>query len=551
MTESIVASAPKAFGVTKFRVKNRSSLGVPICDSSIGESKKYSCVKCRKLKKKCSREFPECATCTMSGTYCRYTERKKRRTQSLESSSVEASSPSPATFKPQEPNYVLSSTVKNLSNISEPEEKATSPYPTRIHLPPIDTLKFSSSLDVLQCKLLSNSFNITSNGSSYSIIPVHLTTKYFEAFHNFQEQAGTFITCDDIKSSQANSHYTLANDKNLVCKFNLVVAIGATFLSHSQHNMLSFEEHKLGTSARENALELISKENLISKDTLPITEILILITLYTCLERDPSLSWNLIGMTTRNSLLMNLNRNSGDSEYSQRLFWSCYNLDRLISFSLIQPVALEDAYINIPMMEHEQFIRITSLRVLEGKVLKKVHGLSKSDSSELVTELRGLVDRYDEVITEYSKDQVASNNSKLWFLAEYYNLVLLLYYPSQLDSTPSKFQLETLASVCSKFLPCIYNLQATKVLLYNWISFYRVLSLLSAHLYCVDHGAAQLSDSSIAQYSSLLQGYVKTWPFTVDFIQIVESLPRRLPNEALTSYKQLLKQHSIRISNIL
>lgn len=48
----------------------------------------YACIRCRRLKKKCSKELPKCANCDRQGECCQYVERKNKRKPSISHNSV-------------------------------------------------------------------------------------------------------------------------------------------------------------------------------------------------------------------------------------------------------------------------------------------------------------------------------------------------------------------------------------------------------------------------------------------------------------------------------
>lgn len=48
----------------------------------------YACIRCRRLKKKCSKELPRCANCERQGETCEYVERKNKRKSSISNNSV-------------------------------------------------------------------------------------------------------------------------------------------------------------------------------------------------------------------------------------------------------------------------------------------------------------------------------------------------------------------------------------------------------------------------------------------------------------------------------
>lgn len=98
----------------------------PLADSENAGAKnkaynQYACIRCRRLKKKCSKELPRCANCEKQGESCEYVERKNKRKSLLNQNSV-----SVLQLKKQRPS--TDSNDSNNTNIldKEPELKVAS-----------------------------------------------------------------------------------------------------------------------------------------------------------------------------------------------------------------------------------------------------------------------------------------------------------------------------------------------------------------------------------------------------------------------------------------
>lgn len=99
----------------------------------------YACTRCRRLKKKCSKEYPRCANCAKQNQTCEYVERKNRRKHSPEARSGKLTRVAPATSiavpPPMTPNTVASKLFTPQPQISASDNSI--PALAKPSLPPL------------------------------------------------------------------------------------------------------------------------------------------------------------------------------------------------------------------------------------------------------------------------------------------------------------------------------------------------------------------------------------------------------------------------------
>ncbi|OWB54536.1 binding protein [[Candida] boidinii] len=139
------------------------------------------------------------------------------------------------------------------------------------------------------------------------------------------------------------------------------------------------------------AMEYLDIVMNLPNNQLNITKSLLLLSIYSFFNNDSEKSWFIIGTLTRLSISIGLNRSlkinsinlsKFELEMKYRLFWSVYNIDRLISITVGKPFSINDDDINIPLpspLSDDEIDPITltnniiQLRRIEGLILKHIY----------------------------------------------------------------------------------------------------------------------------------------------------------------------------------
>ncbi|KAG7662431.1 STB5 [[Candida] subhashii] len=592
--------------VTKFRIKKPS-----ISRSTtpqIDFDKLTSCVRCRKLKKKCSKNTPECLNCDKAGESCTYVPRKKRKSKKGSEEVEEASSSSMSgtrsisrsleTVGIQEYTFVQN----NLK--SESQVPLNSPVvQSSTVLNPIDARApdFHSYPKQIS-KILISAVGINTN-SNVSIIPPiidkELLSLIINAFflHNYR-------ACPVINKRQFLNQFNklFENDKvdldDFDDKFELyiVLAIGSTGLERSG---VINREKKISEFFVSKALNHV--HNNLSSNDLKNVKYLVLLGLYSFFDPSEFTAWEIMGKVTRLAIHLGLNKAISELEaknltprqveFRSRLFWSVYMLDRLTCVSLGRPVAISDDDINTPLPvllddDHEDIDinhLLLGLRRIEGQILRRVHSVSTHKHiciknkpkevyrDEVLSELRTEIDEWyteaGSINTPTSR--VSFHSSIPWYSARYHHLLILLYRPSYLNPTPSPSMLEILGNSCLETLASTYKLYIAKLLPLNWTTLYRFLMVCTTMLYCLCKWTIDLVESKteICYCIEILQAFGSDWIVAKKCAEVFKQIENKLLEITLTSsgntdmdnlsrellgasssYHEILNVHSVDIS---
>lgn len=412
--------------VTKFRVKKPTVKSTPNSEQIQDISKLTSCLRCRKLKKKCDKVTPECLNCDKAGEECTYVPRKQRRVKNDTKSqplngneSIELLSSRSTDFSYSTQPQGLQQPATTITPIQEPlslsppsnffSHFSTTNTPStgsisssRSHTPPI-----LNSIDARApnfhsypkqiSKVLISAVGIKTN-SNISIIPPiadkELLTSIIGAFLQHNYRVCPLIYKKEFlgKFQKLFSDNSVADLESYDDPFELymVLAIGSTGLERT--GIISRDKK---ISEYFVSMALTHVHNNLSTNDLVNVRNLTLLAVYSFFNPAEYTSWEIMGKVTRLAIHLGMNHKVPDFdsknltaqqlEMRYRLFWSVYNLDRLSSVSLGRPVAIHDDDINVPFPqildddETEDIAvnrLIINLRKLEGTVLRKVHSVN-------------------------------------------------------------------------------------------------------------------------------------------------------------------------------
>lgn len=248
---------------------------------------------------------------------------------------------------------------------------------------------------------------------------------------------------------------------------HLVIAIGYTTLQRAGKVPTPDAGPAFKVNYKEILAECLMRENI---DTV---QILLLLSIYSLFDPDGLLTWPIVDVLARQAIRLGLTRRDTadqgytpqEAERNRRLFWSIYTLDRMVAASLGTPVAMNDVNMNIPLpgitveefasgdrFEYISMLQVArhliELRILEDKVLSKVHhrshkatrGLTQADRRAIVMGLRTEIENWYSngcLLKSTEPDEVMIHIRISWLAARYYNLLLLLYYPSHFNPVAS------------------------------------------------------------------------------------------------------------------
>ncbi|KAJ4214450.1 hypothetical protein NW759_010466 [Fusarium solani] len=325
--------------------------------------------------------------------------------------------------------------------------------------------------------------------------------------------------------------------------FDMVLAIGSSNFNRFEDSVASSSGHfaransKLDTVLRMGRLSQLKAILLISQHGI-----------FSNLRDTSGSIWHLVGIGARIciELGLHLERKQPDAanrepfpasivlfeeEMKKRCFWSLYNLDRVVSFTLGRPVAIRDEEVDVSLPSHldddqfgpdrpifvqpqvdgvprndSPFLHITRIRRLSGRILTQLYNLRHSNQGS-VADKRATRRMFHAEINAWRNDTGllglsanASNGGYLssfvspdWYKVVYSNALLLLYRPSPLFPHPSatpnsdagKSDLLELLHAAEASIQSYSELHRKRRLNYSWITLHGVFIAGLSYVYSV------------------------------------------------------------------
>lgn len=513
----------------------------------------YSCNRCKRMKKKCSKTVPKCDNCFKAETSCEYLKRKKR--------SYSSSEPN-AELKPEINSVFGHSETENdfptdlgmdipmtNTNVNPTPDMYKTPSPgffRRILEPPDESSNYNTAQKDLFLSIIGYSPTILDDGrESIYQVSKSLALKFVEAYFKHNHRSYPFINKSKF-ISQIESNEYISDEVNTVAQFELymVMAIGCTTLTRV--GLLSKEDN-FSKSFSSKSIQFLSRNK--SYDDFERLRMLILLCIYSFFEPNGLHSWTLSGTVSRMALSLGLNRqvrghmDPVEREMRHRLFWSVYNLDRLLSISFGKPLAIDEDDVEIPLpskLEDEEYgtMKIIQsmihLRRIEGKIIKKVYsfkaGQKDPETKELiVTNIINDLDRwYEACPIQFKTDKKLFSfyTSNAWYSARYYHCLMLLHRPSFLLPKTSPQRIEILGKVSLQSVIYTNILFNEKLLPLNWITLYRFLTICSSILFCLCNWGVDLIDSKTEIHicAEILEAFSEKWVIAKKCAQVFRTI---------------------------
>ncbi|CAG8954515.1 hypothetical protein HYFRA_00004429 [Hymenoscyphus fraxineus] len=560
--------------------------------NSIPPKRTISCQRCRKLKKKCSKTHPSCTLCTHAQVPCSFLEASKTLSLSLSdiqdlqarvvwlssyvnnalpltspvesfatgadltastSHSYDGSSPAIGNedLIPGQPHPLsLRTQIPILHNTGENTIQATTPIQG---LPsPLDQLEApitnaNSSISYQASSI----FNIHSAGrESITRVPDEAAGRQFvDAYFRHIHRAYPFMDRAEV-SKKVDMMGDLLTDRmeNMSTNVYIVMAIGCTTLQRM--GQVSDEiSAKFQISSWKILEECMSKRDIDSIETL------LLLGLHSLFDPKGLSPWVITGLLSRQIMSLGLSRetspNQGislaQSEKRNRLFWSAYTLDRMVSSSMGLPFGINDENMNVPLpgvtldeyaTSERQYYTVTlqvnrhviALRQLEEQILQKIHlsnsysttSLTQADRRIITQRLRTQIENWYTqgcLVTPMERDQIPFHNTIPWLNYRYQNLLLLLYTPSHFNSPISLDHAQELRRCVQKYIQLSTILFQQRHLPLNWVTLCRFVALCPVLYYCyVDSGSANGSGipnlgskEEVNMCADILEAFPERW----------------------------------------
>ncbi|KAL2855961.1 fungal-specific transcription factor domain-containing protein [Aspergillus pseudoustus] len=500
-----ITKKDRNFATHRFRLQRSPPSESPFVPSK-NPSARPVCDRCRRLKKRCDRGFPDCANCVHAGRTCSYEALQARVQQlihGLEQKDTVVNDYTPTWGAPESPVNV----------------------PPRMKVPE--------------------------------------PTVLVDAFFHHVYRAYPFIEEERVRQAAAASTAPDCRDTDSTILY-MVMAIGYTSLERSGKAPVGIE------SGFEIPYADIMQRCIMAEsiDSIQILVLLALYSLFD--PAGPStwsivgiitrqaLAQGLTRPTIEESL------SPKAVELRRRLFWSIFGLDRMMAVSVGESPGLvvEEMAVPFPAItvvefaspkraDHASMLQVSrhviELRQLESKILSTIHlqpriavsSLTQADRNTITTRYRSEIENWYShgcLITKPEPDNVRLHDTMGWLNARYYHLLLLLYYPCQFNAgtaAHSAARITALLELVRKFVQYNRVLLSNQQLPLNRVTLDRLVPACLVLFYCFlrDEGSTALTArNEIRAVIEILESFPEKWTHArrlasvmIEFAELVAS----------------------------
>ncbi|KAL2830483.1 fungal-specific transcription factor domain-containing protein [Aspergillus cavernicola] len=490
-----IARNEASFATHRFRLQRASPHESPrLHGSGSGSSKTASrpaCDRCRKLKKRCTRGLPDCASCVHAGRRCSY--------------------------------QILQARVEVLTQfVSELGQQDTHAIET-----PGWNVESSTPISTAAPRL-----------------EIPDPTVLVDAFFHHVYRAYPFIDEERIREAPISS-VPDSRDTNSIMLY-MIMAIGYTSLERSG-------KAPPGITPGFDIPYADIMQRCIMQESIDSIQILVLLALYSLFDPDGPCTWSIVGIITRQAMAQGLTRpvaleenlSPKTMELRRRLFWSIFGLDRMMAVSVgaTPGLVVDEMDIPFPAITVEEFAspkrtdyasmlqvsrHVIELRQLEHKILSTIHlqsriavsALAQADRSSITTRLRSEVENWYShgcLITRPELDNVRLHDTMGWLNARYYHLLLLLYYPCQFNAgitAQGTARVSALLELVRKFIQYNRVLLSHQQLPLNRVTLSRLVPPCLVLIYCFARGSASTpfnGRTEIRAFIDILKTFPEPW----------------------------------------
>lgn len=529
---------------------------------------KYSCMPCRTSKRKCSRDITGCYNCMKYRKECIYSKEVLQINSKNKSNNK----------KPDSNTINENKSVPEIGPTDAPEVSTQKPiFESEI---PIETIpdtriksqsqKAQSADDIIWeqnesefIKHLAPSPLNNESGSNFFLnilgffdlkwmkpeeiikpsISKNLAWTFIEAYFKHSHRSYPFI-CESTFLQTFNQFENLNDSISTYFEFEIymIMNIGCTTLTRAK---LLDKGEVFSRYFSYKCIGFLLKG--VPVNDLDTIKILLFLCIYSYFEPQGIHTWNLFGLLIRAASTLGLNQNdkSNDSntvelEMRNRLFWSIYNMDRLLSISLGRPVSIDEMDIDVDLpksvLEEDEFtfntiLAIIKLRQIEGTIIKKCYSIKakKYYKEASIQDIKNDLEEW--ILINKPNDNesfkiISFHGADNWFYSRYYHNLMLLYRPNYLISKPDARSLKYLSQYCVASLSCTHRLFESNLLPLNWITLYRFLNVCSTMLYCLCNLAIDLNKSKVEidLLIEILNAFSQNWIVASKCSQVFQNI---------------------------
>lgn len=272
-----------------------------------------NCVRCYKLKKKCSRTYPKCLYCTKAGSECEYIDRKVKK---------------PCVEKAVVPKSVSIALLVHSEETEQPFEN--------IELPPTEQL---ASKSAIAKKINNRAISRQPSAGPPNLLDEFLVVKPIEdellplAFVRayFASYSWRYPVVDQRAFNQSFEAISFNTETLVPLDVYLVMAVGCIVFdcNHgTSHYNTIFSDKMI-----ESIVDIITYDP--ETDTQSST-LLVLLCIYAVNASNRDLAWSILGFLNR-SIIYKTDFLGTSTGFSKNVFWAVHNLDRELSLMLNKP----------------------------------------------------------------------------------------------------------------------------------------------------------------------------------------------------------------------
>ncbi|KKY25076.1 putative fungal specific transcription factor domain-containing protein [Phaeomoniella chlamydospora] len=528
-----------------------------------------ACERCRRLKKRCSKSLPKCDTCIRAGRQCSFafpppegstrvdlearirllSHHLDRTIHEGRDKVVTSPSENEVPLTPSVPCPEYPRSTQSIPTLEEHAGYANAGGAaltsggrdsTSTSGRPAQSLESSESdLRVVQLPA-------TVARSSNRRVNDTVAHRFVDAYFRHVHRAYPFMNKSKILSEERE---VIDSTTDLPDTLFLIMAIGCTTLERAG---------RLPGDSSSSTFNIDSGrivQGSLVRPSIRAIETLVLLSLWSLFDPEASV-WTTVGVLTRQAIMMGLSRNvtdktlsSTDIELRHRLSWSIFVLDRMVSCSVGLPVGFKDTNMDVPLVgitveefakpERDRLVtdlqtcrHVIQLRQLEETVLEKVHlinhcnatAYSRRDKRVIADNIRSQIDNwYSQAClvspTLPDTSNVPFHSSVSWLSARYYNLLILLYCPSQFNQDDALITSLEMLKFVQQFIRSSHILLQQRQLPLNWITLYRLVPVCLILLWCFGDGRGNYDDQKkaftieheVTVCSGILDAFPRRW----------------------------------------
>ncbi|EAZ63426.2 SIN3 binding protein, partial [Scheffersomyces stipitis CBS 6054] len=416
-----------------------------------------NCIRCYRLKKKCSRQYPKCSTCTKGHFDCEYVTRsnKRKRRKKADLNNLENTidlTQNKATGK--DGNVDKSVVAHKLVSVSslltdetpDPSKLVSTHESSRPRKVPSAALssmarrtrEHNESLAEKSTKKLFHPLKTNLNDDFITVLPMKnyiSATFVYNYFENFGSKY-PFVNKEEFMQRFVKIDF----NKEAIVNLDIYMVMSIGCIIYDSYSNVSLFDKFFKESIIESivdGLDFTFNGQNSEKEELQNLELITLLTIYSIASLNKQNCWALVGVLNRLALQLDLYK-ATDNVRKQRLFWSIHNIEMELSLLLNKPAQTpQDKFITLDYPLKNKYFKceeevLLSHEIWYAKIQEKilVLQLSNDDDKQKLVTLSSEIEKWRVGISGvvhrvYRESSLLKNYTDLINLNYYYLLVEL------------------------------------------------------------------------------------------------------------------------------